>query len=185
MSLITEGLRVVRKIFHTEKNPPPIGVVSDVSTEQRALQRSIKEQARIIADSVRNGGEQQFGPMWAQGYTVLSDGRTAFLQQSLGEAQVGEALVINIPPTAYDLYSIHIRYDLGRDEIITYETRQEDGEPINAYMIYDQPGLKTRVPENLTLPDIVAPVENFLRSVAIASNTIMWNKPEPTSLIPV
>jgi hypothetical protein len=63
--------------------------------------------------------------------------------------------------------------------------RQEDGKPIVAYGIYDRPDHRTRVPANLTLRNIVGPVEEILQSVGIASNKIMWTKPGPTLVIPV
>ncbi len=165
----------VRKLYlYTEKNPhSPIGVVSGVSTEQEAL-TSIQEKARKIAGNVRNYGIQKFGPVWAQRYAVLPDGRTVFLQQSLGEAQVREALIINIQPTANDP-GIQIRYDLGRDEINTYEERK-DGKLTIAYGIYDQPDHRTRVPEDLTLRDIVRPVKEILQLVEIASNKIVGDE---------
>lgn len=177
---------MVRKLY-PEKNPYPlIRVVSDVSTEQEALQAlrtSIKERAHTIAENVRNYGIQEFGPIWAQGYAVLSDGRIVFLQQSIGEAQVREALIINIQPTANDP-GIHIRYDLRRDEINTYK-EWKDGKLTIAYGIYDQPDYRTRFPKDLTLRDIVRPVKEILQLVEIASNKIVWTKPESTLVIPI
>lgn len=137
----------------------------------------------------------------------MPDGRIVFLQQSLDKVPVGEVLVTNIPALVIDIlssandpYSIHIHYDLSRDVINTYEMRhedskpnnlsrdvintyemrQEDSKPIIAYGIHDRPYLRTRVPANLTFRNIVGPVEEILQSVEIASNKIMWKKPEPT-----
>lgn len=187
MISILEGLLhvpVIRKVFHVENKRPSFNAGQAVdSHEQIALRNSIKKKAHIIAGNVRNYGEQKFGPMWAQGYAVLLDGRIVFLQQSLGEIQVGETLEINIPPTTNDPYSIHIRYDLGRDEINTYEMRQEDSEPIIAYGIYDRPNYTTEVATNLMLHDILVPVDEILQSVEVVSNRITWTQPNPTIVI--
>lgn len=170
-----EHVSVLQKILPMDKSkPPPVNIF-----EQRAiaLQSSIEEKAHRIARNVRDHGEQEFGPMWAQGYAVLPDGRKVFLQQSQDGAQAGETLEINILDTPNCHNRIHIRYDLNGNEINTFEIQQEDGKPIIAYWIYDRPNLRTRVPANLSLRNIVGLVEEILQSVEIASNEIIWMNP--------
>lgn len=186
MGLISERLQEkVKDIILPIKKVllPPIQIPPDVSSEQAALETSINEKAHIIADNIRKFGKQEFGPTWAQGYTVLADGRIVFLQHSPGDAQVDESLVIDIK-TPNSENRIHIRYDFTHGAINTYRERQGD-KLTTAYWIYDRPEYATRIPANLGLHDIINPVNKILHSIEIVSNKIEWNESELKPIIPV
>ena len=171
---------------------PPKSDIPYISPEQTALELSIKENARKIADNVRKYGEQRYGEIWAQGYSLMHDGRVAFLQHGLGDTHINatlkiiriyEALEIMIPGSYSSQNRVHIRYDLTSNAINTYEERQEDNTPVIAYWIHDQPIHGTRIPVNLKLADIVKPVDDILQSVVLTSNIIGRKESDFYSLI--
>jgi hypothetical protein len=181
MNVIAESLHFVEsRLFHSEKKKQNILLSNtslEISQEQQLLISSIKKKARVIGDNVRLLGEQEFGPMWAQGYTVLPDERIVFLQHGIGDAYTDEEVIINIQKTAGFPYLLHFRYNLTKGVINTYEIRREDGCPIVVYGIFDRPEDGVRFPKNLTDADIITPVDCLLQVVGNVTNTIQKNMP--------
>ena len=168
MSLSLEGLRLdMQRIFLPKTKHP----CANLFPEQMTL-ISIKDMAHTIAGNVRGLGKQKFGPMWAEGYVQLSDGRMAFLQESQEKTGIDGALVMNISPDDNNS-DINIRYDLSSDEVVSYEKRQRDLKKITKYE--KNPDLSWGS-ENLKLCDVVGPIEETLQLVQIASNNIKFGK---------
>lgn len=95
----------------------------------------IQQYASIISANVRKYGKCPSGPMWAQGYTLLPDGRIVFLQQAQTETGIPDTLEVRMQPypDGYDTYSTHVRYDLSRNQINTFELRSPQCGPMFQY----------------------------------------------------
>jgi hypothetical protein len=149
---------------------------SDTSAETRMLLSLIARKAYATAYNVRQTGEQPHGPMWAQGYVELSDGRTALLQQQQDELYRGETLEIAIDPSSDSPYHVHVRYNLRPEYnfINTFEVWRKNHTPV---IVYDRMNARRLDPACLRLCDIVHPVSKILEMVHSASENIEWKKP--------
>jgi hypothetical protein len=172
-------LPVTRKVEPLHPPSPAVKKGSDTSKETMRIRESVNRRAHTIAHNVRQTGEQKYGLMWAQGYAVLPDGRTAFLQQQQDKLGRNETLGISIPCSPGVQQSIDIRYDLRyrHDFINSFEVRQENGTPVTSYCVHDCPDGGRRIPTGLMLYEIVGPVDEILQIVEGASENIVWKKP--------
>ena len=120
--------------------------------------------------------------MWAQGYAVLPNNRIVFLQQSIAASPMDhEVLEINML-NAPGKVSIHISYDLRLDKINTYESIFRDCNT-EILISYYRLARESRIPKDITFRDNIDwRVEDILQSVEIASNKIIWEEPDPSTL---
>ncbi len=119
------------------------------------LERAIQIRAGRIAATVRVKGEQRFGPMWSEITGLLPDGREAHLQSS------ADALEIAVGVTEAMPQRIHVRCNLTKGIVNTYEQWQPDHRPA---MYYNQPAGE-RFPTTLSDHAVLTDVKEILAQV--------------------
>jgi len=132
-------------------NKGPIQLIED-----KLLEGSNAKSAKKIASMVTEYGENRFGGPWSEKRLVLLDGREVYLQSS------ADALEILIPRTNSDPNETHVRLNLPKREITTYDVQGLDGQALIYYQVLRP---ENNFPKTLSRSDILREVGDILTQV--------------------